>query len=84
MPKPEVHYCEFCNMLATLQCDGKLEDGKTCDRWMCRRCARMDVHLQKVDARGRRYGDTRDLCPECVKAGRSVYGWSPRAGKTGA
>ena len=61
-------------MLATLQCDGKMPDGTTCDQWTCRRCARMAMHVQKRDPKtGRRHCDTRDLCPDCVEAGRSVW-----------
>jgi hypothetical protein len=68
----KVQFCAFCNMRADLLCDGKMPDGKTCDKPVCRRCARMDMHLCKWSKERGRHSDTRDLCPDCVKAGRQV------------
>jgi hypothetical protein len=33
----------------------------------------MVVHVQKWSKQRGTYYDTRDLCPDCVKAGRTVY-----------
>ena len=66
-------FCEFCNMRSTLLCDGKLPSGKTCDKRICRRCAaepKGNIHLN-MGRKGCRW-DTRDLCPECRAAGRSI------------
>jgi hypothetical protein len=68
-----IQYCAFCGLRSQLLCDGKLANGRTCDKPICRRCSRMDVHLQKWSKERGRYCDTRDLCPDCVKAGRTVY-----------
>jgi len=65
------HYCKFCNLLATLQCDGRMPDGKTCDNWICRRCAGVPVAMLRLA--GPRRHDTRDLCPECREAKRSAF-----------
>lgn len=64
----KVEYCEFCNMRSDLLCDGKLPDGKTCDKKICRRCAHMVAHLKMTKG-----CNSRDLCPDCVKAGRTVW-----------
>lgn len=50
--------CKHCGEIAEIQCDWKLtgkKAGKTCDAWLCRRCAR-PVGDDKV-------GDDKDLCP---------------------
>ncbi len=64
--------CLFCKGPSTLLCDGKMLDGKTCDKPVCRQCAKKvaDYHLN----RGRKgcSWDTFDLCPDCVKAGRGI------------
>lgn len=65
--------CQFCNQRSTLLCDGKVKVGdvghsRTCNKRMCRACAGVPLAL----AHGRNAGGTRDLCPECRKAGRSI------------
>jgi hypothetical protein len=62
-------HCAFCGSPSTLLCGGKLEDGKSCDKPLCRRCAHREAHVCLATQYGRR-GDTRDLCPDCVRAGR--------------
>lgn len=47
--RTRVRKCEFCSGIATLQCDG-LRKGKSCDAFMCARCAQPA-------------GVNRDLCP---------------------
>jgi hypothetical protein len=69
----QINPCAFCGAPSSLLCDGRLVDGKTCDKRICRRCAgpwRAHVSLQLKN--GRRGGDTRDLCPDCAKAGRDI------------
>ena len=42
------HRCVSCGAVAGLQCDWKLEGGKTCDAWICAGCAQEagpDKHL---------------------------------------
>ncbi len=34
-PGRRVHRCEFCAHEAGFQCDWKIGEGKTCDRWLC-------------------------------------------------
>lgn len=62
-----VPICEFCNMRSSLLCDGKLPNGKTCDRRVCRNCAKQVMHVRTSKG-----CDTRDLCPACVKEGRTA------------
>jgi len=67
--------CAFCGQPSNLLCDGRLPDGKTCDRQVCRQCAKKvsTYHLSYADKKGRRQcrWDTVDLCPDCVKEGRT-------------
>lgn len=68
--------CEFCGARSNLLCDGKLADGRTCDKKICRAHARQVAHLQMQGKRGR-YCDSRDLCPDCIAAGRTAFATSP-------
>jgi hypothetical protein len=72
--------CEFCGAAGAgaLLCDGQLSPGKSCDRRMCRKCAGKPVsviHMQSQKKGGGRAcaWDSRDLCPNCRKAGRSAW-----------
>lgn len=70
--------CEFCSHPSQLLCDGRLPVGGTghtrsCDKRMCRKCATRPVALVTESHEGRRRGNTRDLCPDCRKAGREVF-----------
>jgi len=62
--------CKLCNALSTKLCDGKMPDGRTCDARICRAHTRT-VALVTTSRFGRRTCDTRDLCPDCVAAGRT-------------
>lgn len=68
--------CQFCGQPSALLCDGKMPDGKTCDKPVCRLCAKNEstMHISYQRPGGGRGGrwDTRDLCPDCVKEGRSI------------
>ena len=50
--------CEFCGKYGDLLCDGKKENGKTCDKVICRNCATKKAHNV-------------DLCPKCEEEGRN-------------
>jgi hypothetical protein len=63
--------CEFCSARSSLLCDGKLPDGRTCDKRICRAHARMVAHVS-LQTKGGRRCDTRDLCPDCIAAGREA------------
>jgi hypothetical protein len=75
-----VSTCDFCADATVKVCDGRLENGKTCDKRMCWRHTKTLalVHTQDPKTRRRR-GDTRDLCPDCVAAGKSP--WAADAAK---
>jgi hypothetical protein len=62
--------CEFCGDPAgTLLCDGWLGE-KTCDRSMCRDCAKaVGVVFVCARPRSKSFSDTRDLCPDCQDNG---------------
>jgi hypothetical protein len=64
---PMMTPCEFCGRPSTLLCDGKLPNGTTCNKRICRGCAQMTARVLMATKHGRRC-DTRDLCPACVKA----------------
>lgn len=75
MPRPrfeDAPTCQFCGALSNLLCDGKLPDGKTCDKRICRQHAHMVAHL-RIQRKGGCGSDTRDLCPDCVEAKRSAW-----------
>lgn len=63
--------CQFCGGLGGLLCDGKMPDGSTCDKQMCRRCAKNEFHAIARTNKGCRTV-TLDLCPSCVEVGRKV------------
>jgi hypothetical protein len=65
--------CVFCGRASSLLCDGRLANGKTCDKPVCRPCCgdpEAMIHLN-MGRRGCRW-DTRDLCPECRQLQRST------------
>lgn len=62
--------CDFCGAIAPKLCDGKMPNGKTCDKRICGAHTRTVALLRLV---GPRRHDTRDLCPDCVAANRSVW-----------
>lgn len=58
MAKPRSRRCTVCNGLTPghrlRECDGRMADGRTCNRLMCTQCAR-------------RGGANIDFCPEHVR-----------------
>ena len=65
--------CEFCSYAGMLLCDGWLGD-KTCDRLMCRQCAKQ-IGVFNVCMRPKKsFSDTRDLCPECQSKELAIRG----------
>jgi hypothetical protein len=67
--------CAFCGSPSTLLCDGRLsrDNYKTCDKPVCRKCAGNPVGSMHLNM-GRKgcWWDTRDLCPDCIKAGVTI------------
>lgn len=53
----DVHACTRCGALAGLQCDWKMGESRTCDRWIC------GDHALEV-------GPEKHLCPEHSQAFR--------------
>lgn len=70
--------CEFCGKPSSLLCDGRLDDGRTCNANICRACttrvSAVFTYLSRRDPKtGHRCGhDTVDLCPRCREAGRDT------------
>jgi hypothetical protein len=76
MPEME---CAFCGAPSTLLCDGiisppeQVTHRRTCDKRICREHAKT-VAFRMLGAKPIRDGTIpRDLCPDCVKAGRSAF-----------
>jgi hypothetical protein len=79
--------CPFCKARpATLLCDGRLEDGRTCNAGICRACAHCVTHFHFRLARkqngSRCRNDTVDLCPQCKALDRKQnWGGMSRAAR---
>lgn len=69
---PDQLKCQFCGNPATLLCDGRLDDGRTCSANLCKACTTRvgGVFLHYARRKdGRRCGvETEDLCPTCKAA----------------
>jgi len=70
------YFCHFCGECSVIQCDGVLENGSVCGKWVCRRCTYAIAMIEAVTKTGQRgHGrpaGVRDLCPDCVQAGRRI------------
>ena len=74
--------CQFCGAPSTLLCDGRMPDGRTCDANMCELCAKnvskIHCRLARAVNGSRCHWERIDLCPGCVKAGRTAGPITPR------
>jgi protein-arginine kinase activator protein McsA len=71
--------CQFCKLReADLLCNGRLDDGRTCNNSVCRQCAKCDnqifIHLSRRDqeTNSRCSVETVDRCPACLAANRET------------
>ncbi len=68
--------CEFCGKPSSLLCDGRLDDGRTCNANICRACttrvSSVFLRMARRENGSRCRQDTVDLCPRCNAAGRET------------
>lgn len=65
-----------CGQPATKMCDGKLDNGKTCDRYLCVNCAYVVGLSSNISPDGRRFAQTIDLCKSCFNTKDERDGYS--------